>query len=189
MKIKGIVLLLWGISVSAMAQEVLPEMSVSPVADEPAEQLITYTWSDFLMGKSCEDVFSSPNESYTTALNKLADTYCANPVQAWDNLLVIFRQGKKDLLVNEALKENHLRYLKVIPLLFFDVYHRSPKGQTLADRLDRIQQAIQNKDPDRVLFLMQDLSPTQQLFLMPLFNEARQWADFKKMLEEGGDSK
>ena len=104
--------------------------------------------------------------------------------------MITFRQNKKDLLINEKLKEGEtiLRYLKVIPLVFFDVHKTHPVGQTLQAQLDRIQNAIQNKDPEAVLLLMQDLLPAQQLFLMPLFNEAQRLTDFKNMLEKKGGS-
>ena len=184
-----IILFILGLSLVAGAQEEISEgISLSP-QDEAVEQApSSYTWSDFLMGKSCEDDATILDQSGT--FNKLKHTYCMGPIHAWEDLLITFRQNKKDLLINEKLKEGEtiLRYLKVIPLVFFDVHKTHPVGQTLQAQLDRIQNAIQNKDPEAVLLLMQDLLPAQQLFLMPLFNEAQRLTDFKNMLEKKGGS-
>ena len=75
-------------------------------------------------------------------------------------------------------------YIKAIPYYLFNIHNQHPQGGTLSAKLDRIQNAIQNKNPEQVILLMQDLSPNEQLFFMPLFNEANSLIDFKKLLSE-----
>ena len=186
MKNKWIFVLLLGISWGVLAEE---EQNAFSSFVEPLEEC-PYTWSDFLMGKSCSSFLNGKQtEAISTSLTQMMHSYCAQqPIRAWADLLTTFRQNKRDLLINETLKKGHpfFRYLKVLPILLFDVSHLSPTGQTLSDQLDRIQQAIQNKDPEQVLFLMQDLSPNQQLFLLPVFNEAQRLFDFQKLLQGKG---
>jgi len=173
--------------VHSVAAEVPGKLEFAPVVDE----IKGYTWSDFLMGKSCrQHLIHLQNLPFATNdqenLKKQMQTYCLDSEGLWKDLLISFRRSKKDLLVNQTLNENSfVRYLKVVPLLLFDLHMSHPSGNTLLAQLDRIQNAIRNKNPEQVLELMQNLSPNQQLFLMPIFNEAASLVDFQKALEGG----
>ena len=153
---------------------------------------INYTWADFLIGESCRDDFAllSGLPFLTPEQEKLKNemtTYCLSSVSVWDDLKKIFRQNKKSLLLNQNAKEEWfvIRYVKMIPIYLWDIHNANPRGHTLQDKLDKIQNAIDNKKLEKVLALMQDLSPSQQLFFMPLFNEITQLLDFKQDLGKG----
>ena len=163
---------------------------------QPVEQSvgITYTWNNFLMGEPCDKDFhlleALPFLSQDQQLLKdKMQTYCVSPKKSgvWSDLLTTFRQGKKNLLVNKTLKENgtFLGYIKVIPYFLLDIHNTSPKGNSLDDKLDLIQNAIQNKEPEKVLTEMQKLSPSEQLYLSAIFNEASALVDFQKVLQGG----
>lgn len=149
----------------------------------------TYTWADFLQGKSCREDFNalqqlsflSPQQQ---ALRDKMQTYCQGQVGAWDTLLSLFRQNKKALLIDQTLQENgpFMGYIKALPYYLFDIHNTQATGSTLFAKLDKIQNAIEAKNPEEVVLLMQDLSPKEQLFFIPLFNEANALIDFKQAL-------
>ena len=154
----------------------------------------TYTWDDFLMGKSCNEDFhlleTLPFLSQDQQLLKdKMRFYCIGEKRnlVWSDLLNTFRQNKKNLLINKILKENGtvLGYVKAIPYFLLDIHNTSPKGNTLNDKLDLIQNAIQNKEPGRVLVEMQKLSAEDQLYLSTVFNEAGALIDFQTALQGG----
>ena len=155
-------------------------------------RMATYTWSDFLEGKSCTEDFNqlntldfiSPKQQF---LKDKMQTYCMGNITVWDTLLSSFRQNKKALLMDRILKENGLvmGYIKTIPYQLVDIHNTHPIGADLSSKLDRIQNAIQSKNPEQVVLLMQDLSPNEQLFFMPLFNESNTLIDFKNALQGG----
>ena len=183
-----IVLGLWLFAYPVQAQEFLLEEALIP---DVSSFHLAYTWGDFLMGQNC-----------LTALNQLQDisflseeqsrlkdkmqTYCVGKITIWDTLLSLFRQNKKSLLIDKTLKENgsFMGYMKALPYYLVDIHNTKPTGTDLSAKLDKIQNAIQNKNPEEVVLLMQDLSPNEQLFFMPLFNEASSLIDFKKALSE-----
>ena len=101
-------------------------------------------------------------------------------------LLNTFYQNKKSLLIHEFIQKNGrwVGYIKVFPYLLFDVHMSSPKGSGLLAQLDRIQNAIQDKNPKNISDLIQGLSPEQQLFFMPVLNTAMDLLDFKTLLKE-----
>ena len=181
------------ISSDALSQDVFEEENIAQVVQETAPNLkINYTWADFLVGDSCQEDFTALNELpfLTPEQEKLKNemsTYCFAGVSVWDDLKTVFRQSKKSLLLNQAMTEEWfiMRYVRALPVYLFDIHHTTPKGDTLEDKLDKIQNVIENKKPEKVLVLMQDLSPNQQLFFMPLFNEVTQLLDFKRELREG----
>ena len=175
----------------------LVPQSVSDIQAPPAIEVkqeptldIHYSWTDFLTAKSCtEDLkqfqkisFLSNEQKY---LKELMENYCTSGVSAWKKLLNIFRQGKKNLMIHSILSQDSslIRYLKVIPYFLFDFHNMHPTDQTLASKLDKIQNAIQDKMPEQIIFLIQELSPNQQTFLVPLLNETNQLIDLKNALQ------
>ncbi|MGN0919721.1 MAG: hypothetical protein ACI4OR_03070 [Alphaproteobacteria bacterium] len=190
---------LWGLVLgvslltsSLQAQELLLEEVKT--AEIPVFHL-TYTWGDFLMGNSCSADFNQLKilpflSEQQRFLQDKMEVYCVKKITVWDSLLIQFRQNKKALLKDKMIKENgpFLGFLKALPYDLFDIHHYQPKGDTLFAQLDRIQNAIQDKNPEQVIFLMQSLSPNDQLFLMPLFNEASRLIDFKKALAESEEN-
>lgn len=182
-------------SKDVLAQDVLIEEEVAPVVQEMISDApkINYTWSDFLVRESCRDDFALLEglPFLTPEQEKLKSemmTYCLSDISVWDNLKKIFKQNKKSLLMNQVAKEESfiIRYVKVLPLYLLDIHNTDPKGNKLQDKLDRMQNAIDDKKLEKVLVIMQDLSASQQLFFMPLFNEITQLLDFKQELEKGG---
>lgn len=167
-----------------MAQEFLLETQ----PEAPVYQ-ITYTWGDFLSGKSClyefnqfqQLAFLSQEQQF---LKDKMQTYCVREIGVWNTLSTLFRQNKKALLIDTTLRENGsiMGYLKVLPFYLFDFHNMQPKGLDLFSKLDKIQNALQMKNPDQVILLMQNLSPNEQLFFMPLFNEVNALIDFKDAL-------
>ena len=154
---------------------------------------ISYVWSDFLQGKSCNDDFNRLNtlEIISQKQQFLKDkmqAYCITQKKGtiWSGLLSTFRKSKKNLLIDKILKEEGTfwKYAKVVPYFLFDIHNTHPVGNTLNDKLDLIQNAIQNKDPEMVLLQMQELSPVEQLYLNSVFNEISILLDFKNALEE-----
>ena len=153
---------------------------------------IDYTWADFLQKESCQADFLILSKLHflTQEQEKLKNammTYCVSSISVWDDLLTIFRQNKKNLLMDQNAKEEWfvMRHIKSLPILLLDIHNSYPTGDTLTDKLDRIQNAVMNKKPEKILLFMQDLSPNQQLFFMPLFNEVTQLIDFKNVLRKG----
>ena len=187
-----VVLGLWLLTTPVQAQEFLLEESLVP--NVPLFRL-TYTWGDFLMENSCltdfnrlEDLAVLSEEQ--NGLRDKMQTYCAGKITVWDNLLLLFRQNKKALLIDKVSKENtsFIKYVKVLPYYLFNIHNQHPQGEGLSAKLDRIQNAIQNKNPEQVILFMQALSPNEQLFFMPLFNEANSLIDFKKILSESEET-
>ena len=76
-------------------------------------------------------------------------------------------------------------YIKAMPFLLFDWHNKNPEGHHLFATLDKIQNTIQHKNPQATLQQMQNLSPEQQLFLMPVFNMATDLLNFQDALKEG----
>ena len=163
---------------------------------QPVEQNlgITYTWEDFLKGKSCDEDFHLLEElpflsQDQQLLKSQMQTYCVLQKKntIWSDLLTTFRQGKKNLLINKTLKENgtYLGYIKAIPYFLLYIHNTNPKGNSLNDKLDLIQNAIQNKEPGKVLTEMQKLSAEDQLYLSAVFNESSALVDFQKALQGG----
>ena len=158
--------------------------------DIPSVQL-TYTWADFLQGKSCLNDFNRLNaldfiSQRQQFLKDKMQMYCIGQKKdtAWSDLLVTFRQCKKNLLINKTLKENGVfwGYIKSAPYFLFDIHDTVPNGNTLNGKLDLIQNAIQNKEPEKVLLEMQNLQPEDQLYLTAVFNEAGSLVDFRQAL-------
>ncbi len=178
------------------AQEFLLE-TISESVSEPEIPAfhLSYTWGDFLMEKSClvdfNQLQSLPflSQEQRTLRDKM-QTYCVNKITVWDTLLKLFRQNKKALLIHKTLKENGqiVGYVKALPYYLFDVHDQAPAGNSLRAKMDRIQNAIHTKNPEQITHLMQDLSPDEQLFFMPLFNEANTLIDFKEALSESEDN-
>ena len=181
-----------GVSVSE--EFVRPSEPAIMWPSEPEQVIFTkYSWADFLSGESCQLDYTALNSVsfLTQEQEKLKNemmSYCFSPNAVWNSLKLTFRQNKKTLLMNQLQKNENfvMRYVKMLPLFLWDVHNTSPKGNTLTDNLDRIQIAIDDKRPEKVLTLMQDLSPNQQLFFMPLFNEVNRLIDFKQHLEREG---
>ena len=73
-------------------------------------------------------------------------------------------------------------YIKALPYYLFDIHNTQTTGSTLFAKLDKIQNAIEAKNPEEIVLLMQDLAPKEQLFFIPLFNEANALIDFKQAL-------
>ncbi len=151
----------------------------------------SYTWGDFLVGQSCITDFNQLQNlpflsEKQTQLKEKMQTYCVGQITVWDTLSTFFHQNKKALLIEKTLKENDslLGYVKALPYYLFDIHNIKPMGTGLLVQLDKIQNALKNKDPEQIVFLMQDLSPNEQLFFMSLFNEASSLIDFKKLLSE-----
>ena len=152
---------------------------------------LTYTWNDFLMEDSCLSDFDQLKtlpflSEEQRQLQTKMETYCVGKINAWKNLLTLFRQNKKALLINKTLTQNGpvMGYIKAVPYYLIDIHNTQPVGDDLFAKLDRIENAVQNKNPQQVVLLMQDLSANEQLFFMPLFNEVSNLIDFKKMLAE-----
>ena len=174
-----------------LSQDILSDDNFLPIVQEvvPDVPKINYTWSDFLIGESCQDdytlldglPFLTPEQE---SLKSKMMTYCLSSVSIWDDLRKIFRQSKKNLLINQSMKEEWfvIRYIDALPYYLMDIHRTNPQGDSLQDKLDRIQNALDDKKLDKVLVLMQDLSPNQQLFFMSLFNEISQLLDFKQEL-------
>ena len=110
--------------------------------------------------------------------------YCIGRISIWESLLDTFCQNKKALLIYETLQQNGrwMGHIKTLRYYLFDIHALRPIGNDLSAQLDKIQNAIQNKDMNGVVHLMQNLSPKQQLFLMPVFNMATDLLDFKELL-------
>ena len=187
-------------SVPVMAEDLplfLDPVLVDEPVIQPAEQptIIHYTWDDFLLGKPCdEDFYSlqklpflSPKQQF---LRDNMQTYCLGQrrERIWDELLATFRQCKKNLLIKKTVQGNGLfwGYIKALPYFLFDLHNTHPNGNTLGNTLDFIQNAIQNKEPQKVLSLMQNLSTNEQLIFNPLFNEASVLVDFQNALKMKG---
>ncbi|MBO7483757.1 MAG: hypothetical protein J6T55_01375 [Alphaproteobacteria bacterium] len=183
------------------AQGIVPDEEDIIVSIEQPEQ-VTYTWNDFVMDKPCsDDFYRLQNLPFLSQkqqqLKDKMQTYCLGYTNArgqlkytaWDNLLNTFRQNKRVLLLNKKQKENGKIWgaIKAIPTLLFDVYQRNPQQENLANKLDYIQEAIYQKDPNQVMMRMQLLLPDEQILLTAVFNEARALADFKEVLAEGGN--
>ena len=179
-----------------VSQETVEEEVILPSATYSEEEVIpsfnvTYSWGDFLMGKTCtedfEELQTNPflTESQEILKNKF-QKYCLGEITIWKTVLETFYQNKKALLIHECLQKNGrwLGYVKALPYFLFDIHMLNPTGNDLNARLDRIQNAIQSKDPTMVIELIQDLSPEQQLFLMPHFNMVKDLLDFKDLLKE-----
>ena len=188
MIVKKIISFLLGIGLSfpLCAQE-----NFSESAQEPEQKIVQYQWADFLMGNPCSVDFNRLKEkSFLTKnqekLKSAMQEYCVGKTDVWDHLLITFYANKKNLLVDKTLKENGpiMRYIKVIPYWLVSIHKRYPTGDSLMAKLDRIENALQDRNPEKVLFLVQDLTPTQQIFLIPIFNEASQLVAFKKTLEQ-----
>jgi len=182
---------IWLFAYPVQAQEFLLEEALIPDA---FPFRLTYTWGDFLMGQNCRTALNQLQEipflsEEQSRLKDKMQTYCVGKITVWNNLLTLFRQNKKALLIDKVLKENStvLGYIKALPYYLFDIHNTKPTGTDLSARLDKIQNAIQNKNPEEVVLLMQDLSPKEQLFFMSLFNEASSLIDFKKALSESED--
>ena len=166
-----------------------PQISSQEVSPDTVK--INYTWSDFLEKESCQADFLILSKLHflTQEQEKLKNammTYCVSPISVWDDLLTIFRQNKKNLLMDQNAKEEWfvMHHIKSLPILLLDVHNSYPTGDTLMDKLDLIQNAITDKKLEKILLFMQDLSPNQQLFFMPLFNEVTQLIDFKNALRK-----
>ena len=179
---------LLALALPALGQEVslVSESVVQPVE---SDFQLTYTWGDFLTGLSCQDDFNRlQKEPFLTARQEerkaQLQKYCVGKVTVWETLLTTFHQNKKALLVDESLKQNGRLwgYVKALPYFLFDVHFGHPTGEGLAAQLDRIQNALQAKNPQEVIQLMQKLSPQQQLFLMPVFNGAVDLLNFQDLL-------
>ena len=161
---------------------------------QPVGQLekITYTWDDFLQGKSCQDDFNrlqkldfiSQEQQF---LKDKMQAYCITLKRdtVWMDLLNVFRQSKKNLFVNKILRENgtFFGYIRALPYFLVDVHNTHPTGNALKDKLDSVQNAIQNKEPEEVLTKIQDLAVEDQLYLNTIFNEAGALLDFKNALK------
>ena len=174
-------------SFSAYAQE----DSLTPIQELSPKKVIQYQWADFLMGKTCSDDFNYlENQSFLTSnqekLKLSMQDYCLGKMNVWNHLLMTFYSNKKNLLIDKTLKKNGpiMRYVKAVPYWLVNIHCFHPQGDSLTAKLDRIENAIQNRDPENVLFLIQDLTPQQQIFLISLFNEASQLIAFKKTLEQ-----
>ena len=190
--------LIWGLlfSMPVMAEDIREEAflyddaSVIQSVEQPPK--ITYVWADFLQGKSCADDFNHLQQlpfltQKEQALRDKMQTYCINQKQkvVWSDLLNTFRQCKKNLLINKILKENDvfIGYIKAAPYYLFDIHNTNPNDNTLTGKLDLIQNAIQNKEPEKILIKMQELSPSDQLYLSAVFNDASSLVDFQKALQ------
>ena len=144
----------------------------------------------FFTNKSCKSSFHQLdkaaflNEKQTILKDQL-QKYCLKKITIWESLLDNFRQNKKTLLIERTLKENGilLGYIKALPYRLFDWHNKTPTGISLNAKLDRIQNAILEKDLEGVLNLMQDLTIQEQLSFISVFNEANNLVDFHKSLE------
>lgn len=178
-------------SIPVFAQSVI---DIPLLEEEKSDFQPTYTWADFLQGKSCQDDFKALQQlpflsPAQQALRDKMQTYCVGKIGVWNSLLTIFHQNKKALLIDKVLKENghYLGYIKALPIYLFDIHNTQSTGTGLLTKLDKIQNAVQAKDPEGIVLLMQDLSPNEQLFFMPLYNEANALIDFKQALQGGNN--
>ena len=185
---KTYVFFLLMLALPALGQEA-PMRSDEVLSPVESDFQLTYTWGDFLMGLSCRDDFNRlQQEPFLTDRQEeqkvQLQKYCVGKVTAWETLLTTFHQNKKALLVDESLKQNGrlLGYVKALPYFLFDVHFMYPTGGGVSAELDRIQNALEAKNPQEVIQLMQKLSPQQQLFLMPVFNGATDLLNFKDLL-------
>lgn len=195
-------------SVPIFAQEIqnmdltdqLVVLSEQPIVHVPGPEKIllptvSYTWADFLQGKSCQDDFDqlqqlpflSPEQR---SLKDKMQIYCVKEIKIWKTLLSLFRQNKKTLLIDNTLKKNgsFMGYVKAIPYYLLDIHHTRPVNADISSKLDKIQNAIEAKNPEQVVLLMQDLSPKEQLFFISLFNEATALIDFEQALSKKEES-
>ena len=171
-------------------QEVPEEIQEEIPANEPEEPVqIYYTWENFLNGENCSDQFAQLkgqdflSEEEQTFMS-LMGRYCAKEVNIWSSLLSTFRQNKKALLMDLTSKEKSFvnKYLKKVLYALVDIHKKTPTGDDIHATLDRIENAIQEKNVEEVEGLISDLPDHQRLFLIPLLNETEQLINFKQML-------
>ena len=170
------------------AEEALPEVQQSEiiVPIEVPEQM-HYTWADFFLVLPCFDDFNYlqmlPFLSQEQQILKTKmQEYCIGDMKyIWGNLVKDFRTGKKKVLINKTLKENGTfwGYVKALPYFLFDVYYLQQSGNPFND----IQTAIYQKDPQKMVDLIKALPSDEQVFFLPVFNEAQALVDLKRALE------
>ena len=105
MRIRLIFILFLGMSLSSFAQEDVPQVNPHLIVQEGQP----YTWADFLMEKSCMSQLILLQDHSVGRQNDIKDkirAYCKDPAKVWHNLLTIFRENKKDVLMHQIFQDN-----------------------------------------------------------------------------------
>ena len=116
---------------------------------------------DFLTNKDCRPLLKGlATHSEPSALyNNLKVSCLEEKPLAWDHLLNTFRKEKRQLLFHQMLKSNtsYVKYLYIVPHLLFDIQNTKPTGNRPDATMDRIEQAIIDRQMDNILPLIDRL--------------------------------
>lgn len=152
-----------------IAQEIVDFKNEAPIFNTISTEipknstlsLHDYTWTDFVSEKNCQFLIQQGNDqTVSDELYQNLKPYCTtNEVTAWKDLMHLFRQEKRHLLLQQTLKKNsvYTRYFKIIPYLLFDIQKINDCGEQPIAILNQAQQAIENHQPEDYLALTKKL--------------------------------
>lgn len=145
---------------------------------------------DFMLGRSCTHSFQQAMGSVQpTEAQKIAATlssFCLQTKPVYSELESIFQQNKTKALrvFYRELDPSWKGYMKSFFLSLVQVRNLSPAEERVENILDHAQLALEDKQIEETLRLLQQLPPLSQKEMHPYIQYAEQYIEAKKMLDD-----